>query len=133
MALKKTSWTRWYVRFKLASSLEIFDRRFFSVQPTQMVSTIAPPPGSIQIVQQIIGPNGEIQQIPIQLTSQQLQLIRAQMTGTLVDPNDWLIVASSTFCLRPSAKDQGITRVVVLVLFPFVSFPELQQHFYRTH
>ena len=35
----------------------------------------------IQIVQQIVGPNGEIQQIPIQLTSQQLQMIRTQMTG----------------------------------------------------
>jgi hypothetical protein len=46
-----------------------------------MVNAVAPAPGSIQIVQQIIGPNGEIQQIPIQLTNQQLQLIRAQMTG----------------------------------------------------
>ena len=51
-------------------------------QPTQMVNTVAPAPGGIQIVQQIIGPNGEIQQIPIQLTNQQLQLIRAQMSGT---------------------------------------------------
>lgn len=42
---------------------------------------MAPPPGGIQIVQQIVGPNGEIQQFPIQLTSQQMQLIRAQMTG----------------------------------------------------
>ena len=74
---------------------------FSSVQPTQMVNTIAPPPGSIQIVQQIIGPNGEIQQIPIQLTSQQLQLIRAQMTGTyffylLVAPRTSLTGLQST-------------------------------------
>ena len=48
-----------------------------------MVNTVAPPPGGIQIVQQIMGPNGEIQQIPIQLTNQQLQLIRAQMTGEI--------------------------------------------------
>ena len=54
----------------------------FPFQPTQMVNTVAPTPGGIQIVQQIIGPNGEIQQIPIQLTNQQLQLIRAQMSGT---------------------------------------------------
>jgi len=47
-----------------------------------MVNAVAPSPGGIQIVQQIIGPNGEIQQIPIQLTNQQLQLIRAQMTGS---------------------------------------------------
>lgn len=51
------------------------------LQPQQMVNAMAPPPGGIQIVQQIVGPNGEIQQIPIQLTSQQLQMIRAQMTG----------------------------------------------------
>ena len=46
-----------------------------------MVNAVTPPPGGIQIVQQIVGPNGEIQQIPIQLTSQQLQMIRTQMTG----------------------------------------------------
>ena len=51
------------------------------LQPQQMVSSLAPPPGGIQIVQQIVAPNGEIQQIPIQLTSQQLQMIRTQMTG----------------------------------------------------
>ena len=51
------------------------------LQPQQMVSSLAPPPGGIQIVQQIVTPNGEIQKIPIQLTSQQLQMIRTQMTG----------------------------------------------------
>ena len=51
------------------------------LQPQQMVNAV-PPPGGIQIVQQIVGPNGEIQQIPIQLTSQQLQMIRTQMTGS---------------------------------------------------
>ena len=56
------------------------------LQPTQMVNQIAPPPGGIQIVQQIVGQNGEIQQIPIQLTSQQLGLIRAQMTGKFSPP-----------------------------------------------
>jgi len=48
-----------------------------------MVNPMAPPTGGIQIVQQLVGPNGEIQQIPIQLTSQQLQMIRTQMTGKL--------------------------------------------------
>ncbi len=58
------------------------------LQPTQMVSAVAAPPqpGSIQIVQQIVGPGGEVQQIPIQLTSQQLQMIRAQMTGKVNVP-----------------------------------------------
>ena len=40
----------------------------------------------MQFVQQIVGPGGEIQQIPIQLTNQQLQLIRTQMTGQQQQP-----------------------------------------------
>ena len=55
--------------------------QIIQLQPQQMVSSLAPPPGGIQIVQQIVTPSGEIQQIPIQLTSQQLQLIKSQMTG----------------------------------------------------
>jgi len=51
------------------------------LQPQQMVNTMAPPPGGIQIVQQVVGTDGQIQQIPIQLTSQQLQMIRSQMMG----------------------------------------------------
>ena len=38
-----------------------------------MFTKLSPPP---QIVQQIIGPSGEIQQIPILLNEQQLSLIR---------------------------------------------------------
>jgi len=56
------------------------------LQPTQVVNNLPPPPGGIQIVQQIVGPNGEIQQFPIQLTSQQMQMIRAQMTGSQQAP-----------------------------------------------
>jgi len=56
------------------------------LQPQQMVNTMAPPPGGIQIVQQVVGPDGQIQQIPIQLTSQQLQMIRSQMTGGQQQP-----------------------------------------------
>ena len=56
------------------------------LQPQQMTNTVAPPPGGIQIVQQIVGPGGDIQQIPVQLTPQQLQLIRAQMTGGTSQP-----------------------------------------------
>jgi len=56
------------------------------LQPQQMTSAVAPPPGGIQIVQQIVGPNGDIQQIPIQLNTQQLQLIRAQMMGGASQP-----------------------------------------------
>ncbi|XP_021921866.1 nuclear transcription factor Y subunit gamma isoform X2 [Zootermopsis nevadensis] len=42
--------------------------------------------GGIQIVQQIVTPNGEIQQIPIQLTPSQLQMIRMQMQGGTNQP-----------------------------------------------
>ena len=59
----------------------IATQQIVQLQPTQVVNNVAPPPGGIQIVQQIVQPNGEIQQFPIQLTSQQMQLIRAQMTG----------------------------------------------------
>jgi hypothetical protein len=63
-----------------------------------MVNTVAPPPGGIQIVQQIMGPNGEIQQIPIQLTNQQLQLIRAQMTGKTTKKYVFLGGGPEVFC-----------------------------------
>merc|ERR1719400_1215805 len=56
------------------------------LQPQQMNQTTQPPPGGIQIVQQIIGPNGEIQQIPILLNEQQLSLIRSQMIGGTNQP-----------------------------------------------
>ncbi|XP_076276938.1 nuclear factor Y-box C isoform X2 [Lasioglossum baleicum] len=47
-------------------------------QPQQTPTTQT---GGIQIVQQIVTPSGEIQQIPIQLTPQQLQMIRMQVQG----------------------------------------------------
>lgn len=37
--------------------------------------------GGIQIVQQVVTPNGEIQSIPIQLTPQQMQMIKMQLQG----------------------------------------------------
>ncbi|KAF5282523.1 hypothetical protein FQA39_LY04930 [Lamprigera yunnana] len=45
-----------------------------------------PPGGNIQIVQQIMTPGGEIQQIPIQLSQQQLQMIRMQLQGNTNQP-----------------------------------------------
>jgi len=57
------------------------------LQPQQMLpSQSAPPPGGIQIVQQIMTPSGEIQQIPIQLSPQQLQVIKSQMIGGTTQP-----------------------------------------------
>lgn len=44
------------------------------------------PTGNVQIIQQIVTPNGEIQQIPIQLTPQQLQMIKLQLQGNTSQP-----------------------------------------------
>ncbi|XP_068084530.1 nuclear transcription factor Y subunit gamma isoform X2 [Anabrus simplex] len=52
-------------------------------QPAQTTSTQQ---GGIQIVQQLVTPNGEIQQIPIQLTQSQLQMIRMQMQNGTNQP-----------------------------------------------
>jgi len=60
--------------------------QIIQLQPQQMTSQTAPPPGGIQIVQQIMTPSGEIQQIPIQLSPQQLQVIRSQMIGGTTQP-----------------------------------------------
>lgn len=35
----------------------------------------------LQIVQQVVGPDGQIQQIPIQLSANQLQMLRMQLQG----------------------------------------------------
>lgn len=43
-------------------------------------------PGNVQIIQQIVTPSGEIQQIPIQLTAQQLQMIKMQLQGNTSQP-----------------------------------------------
>ncbi|XP_014214773.1 nuclear transcription factor Y subunit gamma isoform X2 [Copidosoma floridanum] len=54
------------------------------LQQAQQATTAAT--GGIQIVQQIVTPTGEIQQIPIQLTPQQLQMIRMQVQGGSSQP-----------------------------------------------
>jgi len=60
--------------------------QIIQLQPQQMTTQSAPPPGGIQIVQQIMTPSGEIQQIPIQLNQHQLQVIRSQMIGGTTQP-----------------------------------------------
>ncbi|KAL6428062.1 hypothetical protein ACFW04_008442 [Cataglyphis niger] len=54
-------------------------QQIIQLQQTQQTPTTQT--GGIQIVQQIVTPSGEIQQIPIQLTPQQLQMIRMQVQG----------------------------------------------------
>lgn len=55
-------------------------------QVATTANTAAGAGGGIQIIQQIVGPSGEIQQIPIQLTQAQLQMIRMQIQGGTNQP-----------------------------------------------
>ncbi|KAG7177032.1 Nuclear transcription factor Y subunit gamma-like [Homarus americanus] len=55
-------------------------------QQSQAAQTQQTASGGIQIIQQIIGPDGQVQQIPIQLTPQQLQMIKLQMSGATQQP-----------------------------------------------
>lgn len=50
--------------------------------PTQQLIQIGNPNQQIQLLQQVMTPNGEISQIPVQMTQQQLSMLRSQMTGT---------------------------------------------------
>ncbi|KAH9363646.1 hypothetical protein HPB48_000005 [Haemaphysalis longicornis] len=68
--------------FSMPSVLQVQQPQPQVVQLQQPVQTQqVAQQGGIQIVQQVINSNGEIQQIPIQLTPAQLQLIRMQMQG----------------------------------------------------
>ncbi|KAH6921694.1 hypothetical protein HPB50_004112 [Hyalomma asiaticum] len=68
--------------FSVPSVLQVQQTQPQVVQLQQPVQTQpVAQQGGIQIVQQVINSNGEIQQIPIQLTPAQLQLIRMQMQG----------------------------------------------------
>lgn len=49
--------------------------------PTSLIQ-IGSPNQQIQLVQQVMSPNGEITQIPVQMTQQQLSMLRSQMAGT---------------------------------------------------
>lgn len=49
--------------------------------PTSLIQ-IGSPNQQIQLVQQVMSPSGEITQIPVQMTQQQLSMLRSQMAGT---------------------------------------------------
>jgi nuclear transcription factor Y gamma len=49
--------------------------------PTSLIQ-IGSPNQQIQLVQQVMSPNGEISNIPVQMTQQQLAMLRSQMAGT---------------------------------------------------
>ncbi|XP_031328394.1 nuclear transcription factor Y subunit gamma isoform X1 [Photinus pyralis] len=60
-----------------------------TAQPSVVIQNPTSPQssnGNIHIVQQIVTPGGEIQQIPIQLTPQQLQMIRMQLQSNTNQP-----------------------------------------------
>lgn len=52
-----------------------------SPQSAASVNTASVSPTQLQVVTQVVGPNGELQQIPIQLTASQIQAITQQMQG----------------------------------------------------
>ena len=51
-------------------------------QPMTMQSVEGKPTGSIQVLQQIVGPNGEVQHVPVQLPEHQMEVIRVQGGGS---------------------------------------------------
>ncbi|KAL0276795.1 UNVERIFIED_CONTAM: hypothetical protein PYX00_004291 [Menopon gallinae] len=59
-----------------------------TVQTSNAGQVIQTPPtaGGLQIVHQIVTPSGEVQNIPLQLTPQQLQMIRMQLQGNSNQP-----------------------------------------------
>jgi len=70
------------------------------VSITQNATTQAQQQGGVQIIQQVIGPNGEIQQIPITLSAAHLQMIRANQTQ------------SSPIILQANPIASGITQAI---------------------
>ncbi|ODN03912.1 Nuclear transcription factor Y subunit gamma [Orchesella cincta] len=62
--------------------------------------------GGIQLVQQVVGPNGEIQQIPIQLSASQLQMLRMQLQGNQIATSQ---PQASPIILQTSPVQQGAT------------------------
>ncbi|KAK9892002.1 hypothetical protein WA026_018186 [Henosepilachna vigintioctopunctata] len=57
--------------------------------------------GNIQIVQQIVTPNGEIQQIPLNLTPQQLQMVKMHVQGNLGNSTQPVIIQASPITAQP--------------------------------
>ncbi|KAJ9599327.1 hypothetical protein L9F63_010194 [Diploptera punctata] len=76
---QQTGGTAQVIQLQQSSGQAVVAQQQTQQQPQQQT-------GGIQIVQQIVTPNGEIQQIPIQLTPSQLQMIRMQMQGGTNQP-----------------------------------------------
>ncbi|XP_013785108.1 nuclear transcription factor Y subunit gamma-like [Limulus polyphemus] len=84
--------------FSVPSVLQVQTSAASSPQVLQLPQTLQQgqlnQTGGIQLVQQVINSNGEIQQIPIQLTPTQLQLIRMQMQGQAANSQPVIIQTS---------------------------------------
>jgi len=65
--------------------------------------------GGLQIVQQVVGPDGQIQQIPIQLSAQQLQMLRMQLQANQATPQ----TAQAPLIIQTSPVQQATTATVM--------------------
>ncbi|XP_060529530.1 nuclear transcription factor Y subunit gamma [Cylas formicarius] len=99
-----------------SSSPETATQTPIILQPAQTVAQSQP--GNVQIIQQIVTPSGEIQQIPIQLTPQQLQMIKMQLQGNSSQPVIIQAAPLATTGTQPQiiqvAQQNGSTQQVFL-------------------
>jgi nuclear transcription factor Y gamma len=78
----------------------------FSIQFQQQQQQAA---GGLQIVQQVVGPDGQIQQIPIQLSANQLQMLRMQLQANQANPQQ----TQGPLIIQTSPVQQGQTTAVM--------------------
>lgn len=64
--------------------------------------------GGLQLVQQIVGPNGEVQTVPLQLNAAQMQMLRMQLQGATTPTSS----QGQSIILQTSPIQQGTTSVL---------------------
>lgn len=85
-------------------------QQVLQLQQPVAANQVNQPGGSIQIVQQFIGSNGEIQQIPVQINQNHLQFIRMQMQGQ--NTNQPIIIHAAPVQSNASPVQQTATQTV---------------------
>lgn len=98
--------------------------------PQQVANQVNQQGGGIQIVQQFIGSNGEIQQIPIQINQNQLQFIRMQMQGQ--NTNQPIIIHAAPVQQNASPVQQTATQVSAENVWNGVSSHETSDQYPQT-
>ncbi len=68
-------------------------------------------------MQQVVGPNGEIQNVPIQLSASQLQMLRMQLQSNAQQTNQQIILQTSPLQSSTSAQ-QGSQQQIILQTSP---------------